>query len=289
MNIEDLRKLVRLAQCQNLQQTAQELNITAGALSKILKKIEQKLTVSLFDRLGRNLVLNQEGKQFIGYATRLVHEYDQMCSEFNQLAQQKLTMVGPSILLNHGIKDLIKQLAENNLYLKLDAAYEGDAIKQVASGKADIAIVTDEVLSELPSLALAAKPLGKTSFKLACSTEHLLANQQKEIDVSLALNYDFVCPASSPFCGIERGIGSDGWPDKKYPRKIKYRTDDFNSLLTLVKQGSALAYVPDIVIKENGLKEVKLQGFNHQVDEAYSLVYKPSMAYGWLNRLIDNI
>ena len=289
MNIEDLRKIVYLAHRQNLQQSATELNITAGALSKVLKKIELMLTTTLFDRVGRHLVLNQDGKKFIGYASKLVHEYDQMRSEFNQNQRYKMTLVGPGVLLNHGIKDLINSIANNDLYVKLDAAFEGDAIKQVATGKADIAIVTDEVMPELNGLELVAKPLGKTCFKIACSPEHVLANKNPNITIKQLLANDFVCPASSPFCGVERGIGSDGWPDKDYPRKIKYRTDDFNSLISIVKQGRALAYVPDIIINENALVSLAIDGFNHHIIESYSLVYKPSTAHGWLNQLIGSI
>lgn len=82
MDIDDLRKFLVIADCNNLQQAAGSLNLTPGALSKIIKRIELKLNTRLFDRAGRNILLNQQGEKFRIYAANLVHEAEQAISEF---------------------------------------------------------------------------------------------------------------------------------------------------------------------------------------------------------------
>ncbi|WP_281561631.1 LysR family transcriptional regulator [Thalassomonas sp. RHCl1] len=292
MHLEDLRKVIHLAHSQNIQTSAHDLNLTPGALSKTLKKVEQALNTELFDRVGRNIQLNSQGKKFIQYAAKLVHEYEQMCSEFtgNQV-KQVVNITGPSVLLNHCLNPLIKLLPENSTELNIDARFEGQAMKRLIAGHAHLAIVTKEALADIDTTDLHSVLLGTTSFKLVAAPGHQLFSHYPTGKMTLKqlLAYAFVCPSSSPFCGIVRGIGSDGWPDQQFPRNIAFRTDDFSSLLSIVSQGQAIAYVPDFVITSTALKTIELVDFKYHYQEAYSLVYKPAMADGWLKKLVTKV
>ena len=77
--------------------------------------------------------------------------------------------------------------------------------------------------------------------------------------------------------------------DHKYPRKIAFRSDDFSALLVLVNQGAALAYIPDIMIDENKCRVLNIVGELAPYEENYAVVYKPSTADGWLNKLISKL
>jgi DNA-binding transcriptional LysR family regulator len=101
--------------------------------------------------------------------------------------------------------------------------------------------------------------------------------------------FGFACPNVSPFCGIKRGVGSDGWRDDEVARSITYRCNDFSVLMSLVNRGLALAYVPDFVAQSLGLMPVKLLDYDHDVQEHVELIYKPSLASGWLSRLTRSI
>lgn len=50
-----------------------------------------------------------------------------------------------------------------------------------------------------------------------------------------------------------------------------------------------LAYIPDVLINTEKLKTITLSDYAHQYSEEYSLVYKPSTADGWLNRLVNKL
>lgn len=293
MQFDDLEKIIHLAHSQNIQISAKALNITAGALSKTLKKIESKLNTSLFDRVGRNIQLNANGKKFINYALHLHHEYEQMCSEFTgKQNKHHLKVSGPAVLLDTLLAAIMPLLPEKNTELTIDALYEGDAIKYLINGQSHIAIVTNEVLPDLNALGLSSVLLGTIRGNIVAGEQHAIvkAFPDEAVTIKDLLNYDFICPKTSPFCGIERGIGSDGWLDHKYPRKIAFRSDDTNSLLSVVKHGNALAYVPDIIAhSDDKLKIIHLNDFTDSYQEHYSLVYKPSIADGWLNHLVHKL
>ncbi|MBQ4864318.1 LysR family transcriptional regulator [Pseudoalteromonas sp. MMG013] len=288
MNVEDLRKLAHLAQTQNLHTSAAALNITTGALSKTLKKIETQLNSKIFDRVGRNIQINTNGKKFTLYANELINQYDQMLSEFiSTQAKHSLNIAGPSVLLDHVLDKLLPHISTAQFEVNLQAVFEGDAINKLKSGAAHLAIVTDDALPDWQSAGFHALPLGVTTFELVAATDHPI-HQIKTPTLADINNTFFACPSSSSFCGIVRGVGSDGWPDHTHPRHIAFRCDNFASLLSVIKKHPALAYLPDIAIDEQ-LSVIKLSDFAARNQERINLVYKPSFSTGWLNQLIDRI
>ncbi|WP_440877197.1 LysR family transcriptional regulator [Thalassotalea sp. PLHSN55] len=292
MQIEELQRIVHLAHSQNIQVSANALNITAGALSKTLKKIEHKLHTKLFDRIGRTIKLNSHGKKFIGYALNLIHEYEQMCSEFtDNHVKYQLHLSGPTVLLEASLQRIIPHIPQDKIAMTVDPIYEGDALDKLENGQAHIAIVTDAAIAGESKPELTTISLGSTCSKLIASPEHAIFNAFPEgkVTMNALLTHGFVCPNTSPFCGIARGVGSDGWPDHQFSRKIPFRTDDISSLLSVVKQGAALAYVPDVIIDEAQFRIIELTDVAINNVEAYSLVYRTSTADGWLNQLVTAI
>lgn len=292
MRFDDLQKIIHLAHSQNVHISASALNITVGALSKTLKKIEHKLNTRLFDRIGRNIQLNASGKKFLSYALHLTHEYEQMCSEFTDKQKKcHLKISGPAVLLDACLEKIMPLLPDDNMEWTIDALFEGDAMKHLINGQSHIAIVTNEALADVDAFALESVLLGVTTGTVVASHQHEIFKAFPDGIVRMEdlLNYAFVCPKTSPFCGIERGIGSDGWLDHKYPRNISCRSDDFNTLLSIVNHGKALAYIPDIAIDANKQSAIKVIDFSNHYQEQFSLVYKPSAADGWLNHLMHKL
>jgi DNA-binding transcriptional LysR family regulator len=67
MTITQLEYFQVLAQTQHLLTSAKSLHISPSALSSSLKSLEKELGVELFDRVGRNIILNEYGKEFLKY------------------------------------------------------------------------------------------------------------------------------------------------------------------------------------------------------------------------------
>lgn len=292
MHFDDLKKILHLAHTQNIQLSAKSLYITAGALSKTLKKVENQLNTPLFDRIGRNIKLNAQGKKFVSYAVHLSHEYEQMCSEFsNSNSRYLLKVSGPAVLLDACLKKIMPKLIDDRIELSIDALYEGDALQQLINGQSHIAVVTNEVLDDLEAFGLSSVSLGTTQYEIVAGNEHGIFTHYPDgvLPVQALLQYPFVCSKTSPFCGIERGVGSDGWPDRQFPRKILSRSDDLNALLSIVNQNHMLAYIPDLLINNDRVRVITLSEHSPQYAEDYSLVYMPSNADGWLNRLINKL
>lgn len=65
MNLLQLEYFLTVAKCQHMTRAAQLLHISQPTLSQIIRNLEQDLGVSLFDRKGRNIQLNTQGKYLL--------------------------------------------------------------------------------------------------------------------------------------------------------------------------------------------------------------------------------
>lgn len=291
MNISDLRKFLLIAQVNHLQQASLQLNQTTGALSKTIKRLEAQLNTPLFDRAGRNIVLNQQGEKFRFYAQHIVDEADKALSDFvGDSHKVQVNIAGPALLMQHSLMAVMQQLAANRFELNLQVDWEGQALSLLSSGQADVALVTELSVSENRD-DLAAVPLGQMQFQLAASAEHVLFDtfRSSELSVKALAEFAFACPSVSPFCGIKRGVGSDGWRDDKAPRKIGFRCNDFAVLMMLVQQGRALAYVPDFIVEQYGLRPIDVYDYDFSYQESIVLAYQPRLAVSWLIELVESM
>ena len=84
MEIYPLLYFKTIAQTGNLTQAAEQLMISPPALSNALKRLERNLGVDLFDRVGRNLVLNRYGQAYLPYAEKILD----LTQEGNDLMQR---------------------------------------------------------------------------------------------------------------------------------------------------------------------------------------------------------
>lgn len=73
MELVQLYYFRELAKREHLTQTAQFLNLTAPSLSLSISRLEQELGVPLFDRVGRNIRLNANGKLFLTHVDEALH------------------------------------------------------------------------------------------------------------------------------------------------------------------------------------------------------------------------
>lgn len=285
MDINVLKRFLTIANHENLQRSAAVLNTTPSALSKSLQKLELELNTLLFERRGKQLKLNDQGKHFLGYAQHLVHEYDQVLSEFKgQQYIHNLSVAGPAILTNYVLAKLHLFAPIERFHTSIFNCYEGEALNKLRTGHADVAIVTKNALSKQDSKWLSSIFLTKCDFSIGCSSQFKAKFNAKPFS-----QWPFACPTVSPFCGIERGTGNDNWPDKNTMRTIAFKADQFASLLHLVKHHLACAYLPSYVINQEQLQTMPSPQFDHTYDEEMLLCWQPSLASGWLNQLTHEV
>lgn len=76
MEFYQLKLFKAVAEARTLTEAAEVVHVTQPSLSRAVKKLEAECGVELFDRVGRNLVLNENGKVFLVSANRAIDAAD---------------------------------------------------------------------------------------------------------------------------------------------------------------------------------------------------------------------
>ena len=303
MDIADLKCFLVVARQTNLRTAANELHQTPSALSKALRRLEKSLNTHLFDRNSKALRLNADGERLRERAGVMVRLAEQTEAEFRGARTQLFCRVAaPAVLQWRFAKPLTELLTRRypESRLAFTTMFEDAALAAVARSEADIAFVTGVVVAaNLPS-GLEAVPLVPMTMQLAASATHPMLAQAHAahagdsrksplMTIDQVLPHDFACPNRSLFCGIERGSRADGWRDDRLPRRIRYWVEDLQVLMSLVRSGHALAYLPDFALEEPGLVRVRLDDCPYTCVETTYLVWRPSAASGWHRHVAEGL
>ncbi len=160
MEFYPLLYFVTVAKTGNLTQAAKQLNISAPALSNALKRLEQKLETPLFDRVGRNIVLNDYGRAYLPYAekiTELTHEGKERLYQLKQEENSQLAIADTThVFASHLISEFLTRHPE----IRLHRSYMGaEDVKSIDLEKTfDFAIGSTNIISRHD---LCATPLRK--------------------------------------------------------------------------------------------------------------------------------
>ncbi|RCU49257.1 LysR family transcriptional regulator [Corallincola holothuriorum] len=300
MEIADLEKFLLIAQTNSLQKAAITLNVTPSALSKSLKRLEASLQVSLFDRVGKSLRLNQHGEQLQPKARELVELAHQTKRALNRSSTALICRIAaPAILqyrwLSPISRCLRQQLAASTL--EVDTLFEQQALQRLKQGDVHLALVTGTQLKSLPDHIMS-QPLGSLTMQTAISRNHPLAqalrDRRSNKGISRAANaeevlkYPFATPHISPFCGEARGQGCDGWNEQLFPRQIGWVVNDYAVIGQLVRSGQAVAYLPDFLLREWQLQQVQVTNCPYTCNEQIYLLYHQRAA-SWVHQLIEHL
>jgi LysR family cyn operon transcriptional activator len=89
-DLRQLRFFVTVAELMNVSRAAEALNISQSALSRQLQALEDEIGLSLFDRVGKRLVLTTEGEEMLPRAAGLVEQAEALSMRAGDLARGRI-------------------------------------------------------------------------------------------------------------------------------------------------------------------------------------------------------
>lgn len=120
MEIYPLLYFQTVAEMGSLTQAAQRLSISPPALSNSIRRLEQDLGVSLFDRAGRSLTLNNCGREYLTYVRKILVLTQQGNERMRQMReeQEKHLAIADTtfVFASHLISEFLKQHPQIRLH-----------------------------------------------------------------------------------------------------------------------------------------------------------------------------
>ncbi|MET0310529.1 MAG: transcriptional regulator CynR [Burkholderiaceae bacterium] len=88
MELRHLRYFVALAECLSFTRAAERVHVTQSTLSHQIRQLEEELGHPLFDRIGKRVMLTEQGETFLGYASKALQEVDHGLSHLMRAADE---------------------------------------------------------------------------------------------------------------------------------------------------------------------------------------------------------
>ena len=146
MNMLAIHYFLTVAYEGNMTAAAEKLNLSQPALSAMIARLEKELGHELFDRIGRQIVINRFGKVFLTHAEVILEEYENVAKDFFRIENDSSNMLTLAVTGMHFPQKLISAYLHTYPETGLKQALIGGYETEKALGRPDV----DFVLSAYP-------------------------------------------------------------------------------------------------------------------------------------------
>jgi len=241
-HLNGLLAFVRAAQSQSFAAAAERMGISASAVGKSVARLEEKLSVRLFNRSTRRISLTEEGQLFFDRCQQIVSQLEEAEQELVRISavpRGKLRITAPAI----GYRMLLPHLPEfRQRYpdVELDLDFS-DRMADVIDEGFDIAIRS----GELSNSQMMSRRLGPFRFAIVGSPAYFASHpaplRPDDLYQHACLRYRF------PGSGHWQEWEMTGVTPPELPLALS--SNNLESILQATLQGLGLAYVPEFIVR----------------------------------------
>lgn len=242
MNLYHLRYFDKLAKLEHYGKAAEKLKITQPGLSHAMASLEDELGVSLFEKDGRNIVLNKYGKMFLVDVNKVISILDESINSFKIISrgggQISLSSIKP--LATYDIPRVTHEFLDINRDKEIDFKFYTGVTNDIIQGLKN-EIYDVGFCSKIESEAdIEFMPVQKQEMCAIVPYDHPLAINE-ELDLKETIPYMHIVFSKSS--GLRPVI--DGLFDKigQYPN-IAYEVEDDSFIAGLVAENFGIAILP---------------------------------------------
>lgn len=182
--LRQLEVFIAIAHQQNVSKAAQALNLSQSAASSALKELEQQFDVQLFDRIGKRLQLNEQGRLIRPKAESLLAQAADLEQSLLKHADAGHLKIGATLSIgNYLAVNIIAKMMQQqpNANISLEVANTSSISQKVLNFDLDIGLIEGELHhSELDVI-----PWRGDELAVFCSPDHPLAGKKSITDADL--------------------------------------------------------------------------------------------------------
>lgn len=191
MEIQQIRYFLAVAELRNFTRAAERCHVAQPSLSQQIKKLEQELGGPLFHRMGRQILLTEQGQLLEGKAKKILMEHENAIQQVSDSFYKNSTVTLGAIMTiaPYLIPELLQNLAENEFTsLRIEENYTEALIEKVRRGRLDFAIMS----SPLKEPDLLVQVLGNERFLAVMPTDHPLNQRPGKVTLEELLREPFL-------------------------------------------------------------------------------------------------
>ncbi len=250
MDLRSLKLFLSLCETLHFGRASEACHISASALTRTIRQLEESLGVQLFERDNRRVSLTQEGEKFQSYAQDALMQWDVIRNDLLQEAQELQGEISVYCSVTASYSFLYEILSEfrqqhPRIEIKLHTGDAENAIQHVLNQTEDITIAArpDSMPATLAFKHIATSPL-----------VFIAPEQESPLNELLRGEIDW---AEIPMILSEEGVARkriDRWFKQQDVKPLIYAQVAGNeAIVSMVSLGFGVGVVPKIVLDNSPL------------------------------------
>jgi DNA-binding transcriptional LysR family regulator len=248
MDVRTLKAFIRVTELNSISLAAEELGYVQSTVTMQIQQLERELGYPLFDRIGKKISLTAPGKEFLGYAYKIVNLVTQAESiHKSENDIRGILRIGVSESLMLGVlMDLLPDFKRKyvNLELSLKSGHTTELIEQLKHNQLDIIYISKSLNTD-PNLNCYYKKEEDLIF--VSGNKHPLSHR-KSIPFEELMKHNFLVTEHEGICyGRLCALAAE----HNLTLTDSIEVDSVHVISELVKKGMGLAFLPEYaVLKE---------------------------------------
>lgn len=266
MEIQQLYYYMELCKQKNFTEAGYACNMTQGALSKQIRKLENELGITLIRRNTRKFELSKEGEIFLSYAKKMTGTYEEMLKNVQKNQEIKIGCM-PVLAPYHFARlaaDFRKEYPDIKLVIDERIASE----IQENSDRYDFLILRENMMEDQKKFRFS--PLYDDKLCAVLYEKHPLYGRDR-LQLKELKDDVFIFP--------ERGSGSyevfyKSCEKAGFEPKIAFEFPQANTIMSFVSEGVGVTITFSTVYREAKCAGVKMIPLEDELHSVISLFYR---------------
>lgn len=266
MEIQQLYYYMELCKQKNFTEAGYACNMTQGALSKQIRKLENELGITLIRRNTRKFELSKEGEIFLSYAKKMTGTYEEMLKNVQKNQEIKIGCM-PVLAPYHSarlVADFRKEYPDIKLVIDERIASE----IQENSDRYDFLILRENMMEDQKKFRFS--PLYDDKLCAVLYEKHPLYGRDR-LQLKELKDDVFIFP--------ERGSGSyevfyKSCEKAGFEPKIAFEFPQANTIMSFVSEGVGVTITFSTVYREAKCAGVKMIPLEDELHSVISLFYR---------------
>lgn len=266
MEIQQLYYYMELCKQKNFTEAGYACNMTQGALSKQIRKLENELGITLIRRNTRKFELSKEGEIFLSYAKKMTGTYEEMLK--NVQKNQEIKIGCMPVLAPYHFARLVADFRKEHPDIKLviDERIASDI--QENSDRYDFLILRENMMEDQKKFRFS--PLYDDKLCAVLYEKHPLYGRDR-LQLKELKDDVFIFP--------ERGSGSyevfyKSCEKAGFEPKIAFEFPQANTIMSFVSEGVGVTITFSTVYREAKCAGVKMIPLEDELHSVISLFYR---------------
>ena len=266
MEIQQLYYYMELCKQKNFTEAGYACNMTQGALSKQIRKLENELGITLIRRNTRKFELSKEGEIFLSYAKKMTGTYEEMLK--NVQKNQEIKIGCMQVLAPYHFARLVSDFRKEYPDIKLVIDERIASEIQENSDRYDFLILRENMMEDQKKFRFS--PLYDDKLCAVLYEKHPLYGRDR-LQLKELKDDVFIFP--------ERGSGSyevfyKSCEKAGFEPKIAFEFPQANTIMSFVSEGVGVTITFSTVYREAKCAGVKMIPLEDELHSVISLFYR---------------